>query len=135
MIPPPEQNLSWVSSENNEVLTLTDLHCVKSLQYERYSLTKVDNLIATDTEYIGGSEDDLIDRSSSRFDMSCKRFDHGSISQRSLTDSAVNIFKSSFVNYKSISSGNIPCLSPFNIPCLSPFKLLPSSPPVPAQLG
>ena len=40
--------------------------------------------------------------------MSCESFDLDSISQLSLADSSVDIFKSSFANSKSISSDNIP---------------------------
>ena len=43
-----------------------------------------------------------------RFNMSCESFDLDSISQLSLADSSVDIFKSSFANSKSISSDNIP---------------------------
>ena len=67
--------------------------------------SKVDKAIGTETEF---SEDDIFDRSSSRFNMSCESFDLDSISQLSLADSSVDIFKSSFANSKSISSDNIP---------------------------
>ena len=40
--------------------------------------------------------------------MSCESFDLDSISQLSLADSSVDIFKSYFANSKSISSDNIP---------------------------
>ena len=66
---------------------------------------KVDKGIGTETDY---SEEDIFDRSSSRFNMSCESFDLDSISQLSLADSSVDIFKSSFANSKSISSDNIP---------------------------
>lgn len=131
--PPPEPDQSWASSEKDEVSTSTDLRRrvsrVESLRrlilgashidskrlfdrkkqrYERYSLAKADKSIGTDTDYIGASEDDLFDRSSSRFDISCESFDLDSISQMSLADSAVDIYKSTFANSKSISSDNIP---------------------------
>ena len=67
--------------------------------------SKVDKAIGTETEF---SEEDIFDRSSSRFNMSCESFDLDSISQLSLADSSVDIFKSSFANSKSISSDNIP---------------------------
>ena len=131
--PPQEPDQSWASSEKDEVSTSTDLRRrvsrVESLRrlilgashidskilfdrkkqrYERYSLAKADKSIGTDTDYIGASEDDLFDRSSSRFDISCESFDLDSISQMSLADSAVDIYKSTFANSKSISSDNIP---------------------------
>ena len=71
---------------------------------------KVDKGIGTETEY---SEEDIFDRSSSRFNMSCESFDLDSISQLSLADSSVDIFKTSFANSKSISSDNIPQVSAF----------------------
>ena len=40
--------------------------------------------------------------------ISCESFDLDSISQMSLADSAVDIYKSTFANSKSISSDNIP---------------------------
>jgi len=131
--PPADQDQSWASSEKDEVSTATDLRRrvsrVESLRrlllgashidskrlfdrkkqrFERYALAKVDKSIGTDTDYIGASEDDLFDRSSSRFDISCESFDLDSISQMSLADSSVDIFKSTFANSKSISSDNIP---------------------------
>ena len=66
---------------------------------------KVDKAIGTEAEY---SEEDLFDRSSSRFNMSCESFDLDSISQLSLADSSTDIFKASFATSKSISSDNIP---------------------------
>ena len=72
----------------------------KKQRYERYSLAKADKSIGTDTDYIGASEDDIFDRSSSRFDISCESFDLDSISQMSLADSAVDIYKSTFANSK-----------------------------------
>ena len=65
----------------------------KKQRYERYSLAKADKSIGTDTDYIGASEDDLFDRSSSQFDISCESFDLDSISQICLADTAVDIFK------------------------------------------
>jgi len=131
--PPPAQDQSWAPSERDDVSTSTDLRRrvsrVESLRrlilgashidskrlfdrkkqrYERYALAKVDKSIGTETDYIGASEDDLFDRSSSRFDISCESFDLDSISQMSLADSSVDIFKSTFANSKSISSDNIP---------------------------
>jgi len=71
--------------------------------------SKVDKSIGTETEFIT-SEDDIFDRSSSRFDVSCESFDIDSISQISLAeDSTTDITKSSFASpSKSISSDNIP---------------------------
>ena len=79
----------------------------KKQRYDRYSPIKVDKSSGTDTEYIGASEDDLFDRSSSRFDISCESFDLDSISQISLADSAVDNIKTTFANSKSISSDDI----------------------------
>ena len=131
--PPTTQDLSWASSEKDEIRSSSDLRRrvsrVESLRrlilgashvdskrlfdrkkqrYDRYSLEKVDKSSGTDTDYIGASEDDIFDRSSSRFNISCESFDLDSISQLSLADSAVDIFKTAFANSKSVSSDNIP---------------------------
>ena len=88
--PPQEPDQSWASSKKDEDSTSTDLRRrvsrVESLQrlilgashidlkrlfdrkkqrYERYSLAKADK----SNDYIGASEDDLFDRSSSQFDI------------------------------------------------------------------
>ena len=129
----PPEDPSWASSEKDEVTSSTDLRRrvsrVESLRryilgashinskrlfdrkkqrYDRYSLAKVDKSSGTDTDYIGASEDDIFDRSSSRFNISCESFDLDSISQMSLADSDVDIFKTTFANSKSISSDDIP---------------------------
>ena len=63
----------------------------------------------TDTGEYG--EDDMFDRSSSQFDVSCDSFDLDSISQISLADSVSNsvadLYRSSLPS-KSISTDNIP---------------------------
>ena len=74
---------------------------------------KVDKSIGTDSEYnLTGSEDDMFDRSSSQFDVSCDSFDLDSISQVSLSESCSNsvadLYKSTLPNMKSISTDNIP---------------------------
>ena len=74
---------------------------------------KVDKSIGTESEYnLAGSEDDMFDRSSSQFDVSCDSFDLDSISQVSFTESCSNsvadIYKSTLPNMKSISTDNIP---------------------------
>ena len=129
---PVEQNQSLAPSEKDEVTSSTDLRRrvsrVESLRryilgashinskrlfdrkkqrYDRYSLVKVDKLSGTDSDNICASEDDLFDRSSSRFNISCESFDLDSISQMSLADSDVDIFKTTFANSKSISSDDI----------------------------
>jgi len=131
--PPAEEESSWASSEKDEVTSSTDLRRrisrVESLRrlilggshikskrlfdgrkqrYDRNSLAKVDKSSGTDTDYIGSNEDDIFDRSSSQFNISCESFDLDSISQISLADSAVDIFKTAFANSKSISSDDIP---------------------------
>ena len=78
----------------------------KKQRYDRMAArAKVDKAIGTEADY---SEEDLFDRSSSRFNMSCESFDLDSISQLSLADSSTDIFKASFATSKSISSDNIP---------------------------
>ena len=74
---------------------------------------KVDKSIGTEAEYnLAGSEDDMFDRSSSQFNVSCDSFDLDSISQVSFSESCSNsvadIYKSTLPNLKSISTDNIP---------------------------
>ena len=74
---------------------------------------KVDKSIGTEAEYnLTGSEDDMFDRSSSQFDVSCDSFDLDSISQVSLSESCstsvADIYKSSLPHQKSLSTDNIP---------------------------
>ena len=77
-------------------------------RFDRRSAVKVDKAIGTEAEFRGVSEEDLFDRTSSRFDVSCESFDLDSISQMSLADSSTGVFKDSLGNSKSISSDNIP---------------------------
>ena len=74
---------------------------------------KVDKSIGTEADYnLAGSEDDMFDRSSSQFNVSCDSFDLDSISQVSFSESCGNsvadIYKSTLPNMKSISTDNIP---------------------------
>ena len=74
---------------------------------------KVDKAIGTEADYnLAGSEDDMFDRSSSQFNVSCDSFDLDSISQVSFSESCSNsvadIYKSTLPNLKSISTDNIP---------------------------
>ena len=73
----------------------------------RSAVTKADKAIGTDMDLMG-SEDDLFDRSSSRFNESCDSFDLDSVSQVSLADIHAADAKSSFSATKSISIDNIP---------------------------
>ena len=78
----------------------------RKYRFGRSSVSKVDKSIGTDLDFIPGSEDDLFDRTSSRFNVSCDSFDLDSVSQLSLMDS--NDGKSSTSISKSISIDNIP---------------------------
>ena len=74
---------------------------------------KVDKSIGTEAEYnLAGSEDDMFDRSSSQFNVSCDSFDLDSISQVSFSESCSNsladLYKSALPTMKSISTDNIP---------------------------
>ena len=75
-------------------------------RFGRSSVSKADKAIGTDLDFMGGSEDDLFDRSSSRFNESCDSFDLDSVSQLSLAETSDG--KSSLSASKSISIDNIP---------------------------
>ena len=78
----------------------------RKYRFGRNSVSKVDKSIGTDLDFIPGSEDDLFDRTSSRFNVSCDSFDLDSVSQLSLMDSTDG--KHSTIISKSISIDNIP---------------------------
>jgi hypothetical protein len=81
---------------------------------------KVDKSIGTDLDLLGGggfSEEDLFDRTSSRFNVSCESFDLDSVSQLSLAEAPLSSENQRSVggggggggnSIKSISSDNIP---------------------------
>jgi hypothetical protein len=58
----------------------------KKYRFRRGSIGKVDKSIGTDLDLMGLGEDDMFDRSSSRFNASCESFDLDSVSQLSLAD-------------------------------------------------
>ena len=99
-------------------LILGASHCDSKRLFDRkknrYKVDyKVDKSIGTEAEYnLAGSEDDMFDRSSSQFNVSCDSFDLDSISQVSFSESCSNsvadIYKSTLPNMKSISTDNIP---------------------------
>ena len=95
-------------------LILGASHCDSKRLFDRKkNRYKVDKSIGTEAEYnLAGSEDDMFDRSSSQFNVSCDSFDLDSISQVSFSESCSNsvadIYKSTLPNMKSISTDNIP---------------------------
>ena len=95
-------------------LILGASHCDSKRLFDRKkNRYKVDKSIGTEAEYnLAGSEDDMFDRSSSQFNVSCDSFDLDSISQVSFSESCSNsvadIYKSTLPNLKSISTDNIP---------------------------
>ena len=79
----------------------------RKYRFGRNPVAKADKSIGTDLDLLGGSEDDLFDRSSSRFNVSCDSFDLDSVSQLSLADTTSD-GKGSLPPSKSISIDNIP---------------------------
>ena len=73
-------------------------------------VSKADKAIGTDLDFMVGSEDDLFDRSSSRFNVSCDSFEMDSVSQLSLADTTTSDSKYTTLSAtsKSISIDNIP---------------------------
>ena len=89
----------------------------KKYRFRRASVGKVDKSIGTDFDLMGLSEDDLFDRTSSRFNASCESFDLDSVSQLSLAETPTPADgkggssvsgNSSSSPLKSISIDNIP---------------------------
>ena len=76
----------------------------RKYRFGRSSVSKADKSIGTDLDFTG-SEDDIFDRTSSRFNVSCDSFDLDSVSQLSLADTKDG--NHSLVT-KSISIDNIP---------------------------
>ena len=106
------RRVSRVESRRRLILGASHLDS-KRLFDRKKNRYKVDKSIGTEAEYnLAGSEDDMFDRSSSQFNVSCDSFDLDSISQVSFSESCSNsvadIYKSTLPNMKSISTDNIP---------------------------
>lgn len=110
------RRVSRVESLRRLILGASHIDSKRLFERRRYrfgsrgSVSKADKAIGTDLDFmVVGSEDDLFDRSSSRFNVSCDSFEMDSVSQLSLADTSTSDTKYTLsAASKSISIDNIP---------------------------
>jgi len=123
-VPDLRRKVSRVESLRRLILGASHLDSHRLFDKKKYRIRrsaaaagKVDKAIGTDIDLMGGggfSEDDLFDRTSSRFNASCESFDLDSVSQLSLVDTGggeglrTGSGGSGNTPLKSISIDNIP---------------------------